>query len=54
MMADMEIYAENLDEAIQKAEEAMLPEGEYIDSSFEVNTELLYQNTHYYGEQKKK
>ena len=50
MVADMEIEADSLDEAIEKAEEANLPDdAEYCDSSFEVNTELVYGCPDCYG-----
>ena len=52
MIDDMIVEAEDLDEAIQLAEELPLPKGEYCDSSFEVNTELIYSNPGIYGEQK--
>jgi len=37
-----EIAANNLEEALQKAEDSDLPEnGEYIEGSFEIDTEML-------------
>ncbi len=52
MVADMEIEAETLEDAISEAESAELPEGEYCDSSFEVNHDLIYGCPEVYGEQK--
>jgi hypothetical protein len=52
MVADMVIEAETLDDAINEAEMADLPTGEYCDGSFEVNTELIYSCPETYGEQK--
>jgi hypothetical protein len=49
----MKIKADTLDEAIQKAELADLPKGDYIDSSFEVNENLIAEMPGVYGEQKK-
>jgi hypothetical protein len=45
MIADMKIKAETLEEAISIAEgDPGLPtNGQYCDSSFEVNTELVYE-----------
>lgn len=43
MIDDMEIEADTLEEAIVIAEESDLTTGEYCDSSFEVNRELVYQ-----------
>ena len=37
----VEIEADNLDEAIEKANNAPLPEAEYIEDSFEVDIEAL-------------
>ena len=37
----VEVDADNLDEAIKKAENAPLPESEYIEDSFEVDIEAL-------------
>jgi hypothetical protein len=54
MIADMVVEAETLDDAIALAEEADLPNGEYCDSSFEVNTELIYGCPAVYGEIKTK
>lgn len=55
MIADMVVEADNLADAIRRAEVADLPDGaEYCDSSFEVNTELLYGNPEVYGEIKPK
>lgn len=48
MTADMEIEADTLSEAIAKAGDAPLPDGEYLDSSFEVNHEVL--NEEGYGQ----
>ena len=42
MYGKIEIEANTLQEAIEKANEAPLPEGNYVDSSFEVDTEVLY------------
>ena len=52
MIADMVIEAETLEDAISEAECADLPEGEYCDSSFEVNHDLVYGCPEVYGEQK--
>lgn len=52
MIADMEIEADSLEDAISKAEDAPLPEGEYCDSSFEVNHDLIHGCPEVYGEQK--
>ena len=49
MIGDMIVEAETLEAAILIAEEANLPEGEYCDSSFEVNTELIYGCPKHYG-----
>jgi len=37
--ADIEVEADSLEEAYQKANEVALPEGNYIDGSFEINRE---------------
>lgn len=37
----VEIEADNLDEAIEKAHDAPLPEAEYIEDSFEVDEEAI-------------
>lgn len=51
MVADMIIEADDLDDAIEKAQEAPLPtDGEYCDSSFEVNTELIFSSPETFGE----
>jgi len=52
MVADMVIEAETLEDAIHEAEDGELPEGEYCDSSFEINHDLLNNCTDIYGEQK--
>ena len=50
LMADVIVQADSLEEAITKAEEIELPEGEYVDGSFEVNTEVIWQNPYCFGE----
>lgn len=52
MVADMVVDAPTLEDAIQEAELADLPAGEYCDSSFEINHELLHSCPEVYGEQK--
>ena len=48
---DLIIEANSLEEAISQAEDAELTEGEYIDSSFEVDHDLLADgNGNDYGE----
>ena len=45
MYGVMEIQAENLDEAIEKAHDAALPDGDYLQDSFEVDeASLEYHN----------
>lgn len=53
MIADMEVEADDLEDAVSKAEEAPLPEGEYCDGSFEINHSLINSCPETYGEQKK-
>ena len=36
-----EVEADSLEEAVQKAREASLPDGEYVDGSFEVNYDCI-------------
>ena len=45
MFADVEIEADSLNEAIDivNLQYPELPEGEYVDDSFEVNKELVYE-----------
>jgi hypothetical protein len=47
MIADMEIEADDWETAVKIAEEASLPEGEYCDSSFEINYELIDDSEEY-------
>lgn len=52
MIADMDIEADDLDDAIAKAQEAPLPsnDAEYCGGSFEVNVDLLYSCPESFGE----
>lgn len=49
MIADMVVEADTLEDAIMDAEDADLPEGEYCDSSFEVNVDLIHGCPEVYG-----
>ena len=54
MTDEIDVEANSLEEAIQKVEESNeLPDGEYLDSSFEVNRELISSCPEIFGEQKK-
>jgi hypothetical protein len=42
MFAIVEVEAENVDDAIQQVEDANLPEGSYVEGSFEIDHDYLH------------
>jgi hypothetical protein len=43
LTAELDIEADSVEDAIFKAEDANLPRGEYLDSSFDVNVDIISQ-----------